>query len=156
LLKVENLHAGDVMLPCRGELKTESPFGSIKAIDQGFSRSSAVSSWSLEDDDRRLQRVNVVGKLCNGHRHRHDHSIFAASFPSFSKAWFKMPQVFLDHRLRPLYSHRSDLLPVQPIDQRKQLRMVQLQRGRPGAQQNCASSSNQTALIRSALFERNT
>ena len=37
-------------------------------------------------DDHRLQRINVVGKHCNGHRHRRHHSIFAASFPSFSKA----------------------------------------------------------------------
>src|SRR6478609_10138614 len=38
---------------------------------------------------------------------------------------------FLADRLRSLRIHRSNLLPVQPVDRRKQLRMVQLQRGRP-------------------------
>src|SRR5271168_446050 len=38
---------------------------------------------------------------------------------------------FSTQRLRPLHIHRSDFLPVQPIDQRKQLRVVQLHRGWP-------------------------
>ena len=89
-------------------------------------------------------------------------------FPKLLKSLIQNATGFSAHRLRPLHSHRSDLLPVQPIDQRKQLCMVQPHRGRPNpSQQNCASSSvlanrhtpvpsNQTALIRSALFERNT
>src|SRR6476646_2387229 len=52
-------------------------------------------------------------------------------FPKLLKSLIQNATGFSAHRLRPLHSHRSDLLPVQPIDQRKQLRMVQLQRGRP-------------------------
>ena len=36
--------------------------------------------------DHRLERINVVGKLCNGLRHRRHHSMFAAGFPSLPKA----------------------------------------------------------------------
>src|SRR4249919_3524982 len=52
-------------------------------------------------------------------------------FPKLSKALIQNATDFSAHRLRSLHSHRSDLLPVQPIDQRKQLRMVQPHRGRP-------------------------
>src|SRR6478609_2076335 len=52
-------------------------------------------------------------------------------FPKLPKSLIQNATGFSAHRLRPLHSYRSDLLPVQPIDQRKQLCMVQLQRGRP-------------------------
>jgi hypothetical protein len=37
-------------------------------------------------DNHRLERINVVGKLCNGLRHHRHHSMFAAGFPNFPKA----------------------------------------------------------------------
>jgi len=37
-------------------------------------------------DDHRLERINVVRKLCNGHCHRRHHSMFAAVFPNFPNA----------------------------------------------------------------------
>src|SRR3984957_12490978 len=52
-------------------------------------------------------------------------------FPKLLKSLIQNATGFSAHRLRPLHNHRPDFLPVQPIDQRKQLRMVQPYRGRP-------------------------